>query len=89
MVTVEKTTSTHFVTVSTTSIFTTQDLKLELSNKIPAWVEQSNSVDDRNVKDELDKTFGLSYLVQGVSEAYATQNPEQTYYLKIIITIKQ
>ena len=89
MVTVEKTTATHFVTVSTTSKFTTQDLKLELSNKIPAWVEQSNSVDDRNVKDELDKTFGLSYLVQGVSEAYATQNPEQTSYFKIIITIKK
>ena len=89
MVTVEKTTATHFVTVSTTSKFTTQDLKLELSNKIPTWVEQSNSVDDRNVKDELDKTFGLSYLVQGVSEAYATQNPEQTSYFKIVITIKK
>jgi hypothetical protein len=89
MVTVEKTTATHFITVSTTSKFTTQDLKLELSNKIPAWVAQSNSMDDRNVKDELDKTFGLSYLVQGVSEAYATQNPEQTSYFKIIITIKK
>lgn len=89
MVTVEKTTATHFVTVSTTSKFTTQDLKLELSNKIPTWVEQSNSPDDRNIKDELDKTFGLSYLVQGVSEAYATQNPEQTSYFKIIITIKK
>ncbi len=89
MVTVEKTTATHFVTVSTTSKFTTQDLKLALSNKIPTWVEQSNSVDDRNVKGELDKTFGLSYLVQGVSEAYATQNPEQTSYFKIIITIKK
>jgi len=88
-VTVEKTTATHFITVSTTSKFTTQDLKLELSNKIPTWVEQSNSVDDRNVKDELDKTFGLSYLVQGVSEAYATQNPEQTSYFNITLTIKK
>lgn len=87
MVTVEKTTATHFVTVSTTSKFTTQDLKLELSNKIPAWVEQSNSPDDKNVKDELDKTFGLSYLVQGVSEAYATQNPEQTSYFSINVSI--
>ena len=87
MVTVEKTTATHFVTVSSTSKFSTQDLKLELSNKIPAWVEQSNCVDDRNVKDELDKTFGLSYLVQGVSEAYATQNPEQTSYFSINVSI--
>ena len=89
MVTVEKTKATHLITVSTTSKFTTQDLKLELLNKIPTWVEQSNSTDDRKVKDELDKTFGLSYLVQGVSEAYATQNPEQTSYFKIIVTIKK
>jgi len=89
MVTVEKTTATHFITVATTSKYTTQDLKLELSNKIPAWVGQSHSTDDRNVKDELDKTFGLSYLVQGVSEAYATQNPEQSSYFKITITIKK
>ncbi len=89
MVTVEKSTATHFITFSTTSKFTIQDLKLELSNKIPAWVEQSSSIDDRNVKDELDKTFGLSYLVQGVSEAYATQNPEQTCYFRITVTIKK
>lgn len=89
MVTVGKTTATHFITVSTTSKFTTQDLKLELSNKIPEWVEQSNSTNDIDVKNQLDKTFGLSYLVQGVSEAYATQNPEQTSYFKVIVTIKK
>jgi hypothetical protein len=88
-VTVEKTTATHFITVSTTSKFTIQDLKLELSNKIPAWVEQSNSTNDTDVKNQLDQTFGLAYLVQGVSEAYATQNPEQTSYFKITVTIKK
>jgi hypothetical protein len=85
----ENTTATHIITVAIAEASKLRDLKLELSNKIPAWVEQSNSVDDRNVKDELDKTFGLSYLVQGVSEAYATQNPEQNSYFKIIITIKK
>lgn len=89
MVTVEKTTATHFVTISTTSKFTTQDLKLELSNKIPAWVEKSNSINDTDVKNQLDQTFGLSYLIQGVSEAYATQKPEQTSYFRIIITMKK
>jgi hypothetical protein len=88
-VTVVKTTATHFITVSTMNKFTIQDLKLELSNKIPAWVEQSNSLDDRNIKDELDKTFGLAYLVQGVSEAYTTQKPEQTSYFKITVTIRK
>ncbi|MCW3105728.1 MAG: hypothetical protein JWQ09_234 [Segetibacter sp.] len=88
MLTIGKTTATHIVTVSTTNKFATQDLKLALSNKIPTWVEQSSSTDDRNVKDEIDKTFGLSYLVQGVSDAYAIQNPDQTFYFKIIIPIK-
>lgn len=88
-VTVEKSPATHFITVSTTNKITVQDLKLELSNKIPEWVEKSNSMNDTDVKNELDKTFGLSYLVQGVSEAYATQNPEQTSYFKITVTIKK
>ena len=88
-VTVEKTIATHFITVSTTNKFTIQDLKLELSNKIPAWVELSNSINDTDVKSQLDQTFGLAYLVQGVSEAYATQNPEQTSYFKITVTIKK
>jgi hypothetical protein len=87
--TVEETTATHVITVSTTNKFTIQDLKLELSNKVPSWVEKSNSTNDTDVKSQLDKTFGLSYLVQGVSEAYATQNPDQTSYFKITVTLKK
>ena len=87
MVTVEKTTATHFVTVSSTSKFSTQDLKLELSNKTPTWVKKSNSPNDIDVKNQLDQTFGLSSLIQGVSEAYATQNPEQTSYFSINVSI--
>ncbi|TXD81024.1 hypothetical protein ESY86_19410 [Subsaximicrobium wynnwilliamsii] len=88
-VTVEKTTATHIITIATSNKFTLQDLKLELSNKIPAWVEESNSIDDRDVENELDKTFGLLYLVQGVSEAYTTQNPNNKSYFNINIEIKK
>jgi hypothetical protein len=88
-VSVEKTTATHFITVSTISKDKIQDLKLELSNKIPAWVEQSNSTNDTDVKKQLDKTFGLAYLIRGVSDAYAIRNPEQTSYFKITVTIKK
>ena len=87
--TVEKTTATHIITVSTSNKFTLQDLNLELSNKIPSWVEESNSIDDRDVENQLDKTFGLLYLVQGVSEAYTTQNPNNKSYFNINITIKK
>ena len=74
---------------STSNKFTLQDLNLELSNKIPSWVEESNSIDDRDVENQLDKTFGLLYLVQGVSEAYTTQNPNNKSYFNINITIKK
>ena len=87
--TVEKTTATHIITVATSNKFTLQNLKLELSNKIPSWVEKSNSIDDRDVENELDKTFGLLYLVQGVSEAYTTQNPNNKSYFNINVEIKK
>lgn len=87
--TVEKTTATHIITISISNKFTLQDLNLELSNKIPSWVEESNSIDDRDVENELDKTFGLLYLVQGVSEAYTTQNPNNKSYFNINIEIKK
>lgn len=87
--TVEKTTATHIFTVATSNKYTLQDLKLELSNKIPSWVKESNSIDDRDVENELDKTFGILYLVQGVSEAYTTQNPNNKSYFQIKIEIKK
>lgn len=88
-VTVEMSPATHFITVSTTNNFTVQDLKLELLNEIPEWVKQSSTSDDTNVKSELDRTFGLLPLVEGVSEAYKTQFPDQTSYFKITVTIKR
>jgi len=87
--TVEKTTATHIITVSTTNEYSIQNLQLELSNIIPTWVEESNSIDDRDIVNQLDKTFGLLYLIKGVSEAYITQNPDNTSYFKIKVTIKK
>lgn len=86
---VEKTTATHFITVSTTSKFSIQNLLIELSNQIPQWVDESSSMNDLNVKSELDKTFGLAYLVQGVSGAYATQNPAQKSYFTLSVSISK
>ena len=86
---ISKTNATHFITIQFSREYDIQDLKLELSNNIPSWVEESNSIDDRNVENELDKTFGLLYLVQGVSEAYTTQNPNNKSYFNINIEIKK
>lgn len=87
--TISKTTATHIVTISLSSDFRVQDLELELSNKVPSWVVNSNSMDDSDVINELNKTFGLHYLVEGVYEAYIKQNSDNRSYFKINIPIKK
>jgi hypothetical protein len=86
---ISKTNASHFITIQFNRDYDFQDLNLELSNKIPSWVEESSSIDDRDVENELDKTFGLLYLVHGVSEAYTTQNPNNKSYFNINIEIKK
>lgn len=85
----EKTSCTHIVTVSTDTKSSLRDLQLELLNNTPAWVTESSSMDDRNVIAEPDKTFGLSYLIKGVAEAYATHNPHHGSYFKIDVSVKK
>ena len=85
----ESSPATHIITVATSDKTLLRDMELELLNSIPEWVEQSSSNDDRQLTNELNKTFGLSYLVQGIREAYVTQNPKQTSYFKIKVTIKK
>jgi len=87
-ITIEKSTASHIITVSHSNKYTVQDLSISLSNQIPQWVEETSSMDDRTILDQLDKTFGLEYLVKGVTEAYITQRPERNSYLTIIIDIK-
>jgi len=79
--------ATHFFTVEADENYAVRELKIELSSKIPLWVEQSNTIDDTNVRDQLDKTFGLSYLIKGLSDAYLTQNEKNQSYFTIKIII--
>lgn len=50
-----------------------ETLKIEVIGKLPMWVENSSSNDDTNIgtdKGEMNKTFGLKQLIEGVSEAF-------------------
>lgn len=87
--TIGKTTATHLFTIQTTNNYPIQNLTLKLSNDIPEWVKASHSSNDDDIKSQLDKTFGLNYLIKGVAEAYQTQNPENTTHLEINLTIKK
>jgi hypothetical protein len=75
--------------------FSPQDLKpmtvnVELKRKIPSWVEKSNSQDDRSqTTEELTKTFGIKYLIEGVADAYQSGNNSDSPILKTSITIKK
>lgn len=41
--------------------------------KLPSWVSASNDDTGTNVTDNLDKTTGIKYLVQGVADAFRTE----------------
>ena len=86
---ISNTSATHFITVQLNQDFPIQDLNLELIKKIPGWVNNSTSLNDTDVKSQLDKTFGLNYLVKGISEAYELQNPNNQSYFNIKISIKK
>lgn len=89
MLTVEKTTATHFITVSTTDKYSIQNLTVELSNQIPQWVSDNSSANDVNIKDQLTQTFGIWYLIKGVKEAYETKYPTQKSYFLLPVSINK
>ena len=48
-------------------------LKIDIVGKVPSWVFNSTSIDDSNIlndNSEQQKTFGLKYLIEGVSGAF-------------------
>jgi hypothetical protein len=66
-----------------------EDLKFALRKKIPAWVQKSHSDDDRQIYNdrlEQSKTFGLSYLIEGVLGAYLQIGNDE--YFNVTISVK-
>lgn len=63
---------THFVHVE--SIDFPNDFKITIKRETPSWVNECSSIDDTNIAtdyNEQTKTFGLSYFVGGISDAYS------------------
>lgn len=66
-------------------------LKIEIVGKTPSWVFNSTSKDDSNIlndKNEQQKTFGLQYLIEGISDAFYPKSNSNAINL-ISITIKK
>ena len=68
-----------------------ENLHFALKKKIPAWVSNIHSADDRNIQSdslEQTKTFGFGHLVEGVSNAFI-QKGNNDYYFDIEIPVKK
>jgi hypothetical protein len=86
---INRTSATHIFTIELLPDNNIQDLKLSLKKELPKWVSQSSSSDDRDIISQLDKTFGLNYIMEGVEQAYSTLNNNQETYFTIEIKIKK
>ncbi len=66
---------THFLVLETDRA-REGTVQIQLKDQIPVWVENATSRDDRQQEGgELDKTFGLAYLIRGMQEAYQARSP--------------
>ena len=81
-------TATYVITFSVKSK-AIDDLTFELKKQIPKWVFDSDTIDDTNINQCLDKTFGFKYLIEGVEQAYSTISEGENTFLKISIPIKK
>jgi hypothetical protein len=80
---------THIIRLTTKSL-KSENVRIRLMNKFPLWVETVNSDNDLNINrtDELNKTFGIKYLIEGVFEAYKTKSKIESI-LEINISVNQ
>ena len=63
---------THLIKLKTTDL-RNETLEIKVVGQTPNWVYNSSSIDDSNILNdntEQQKTFGLEYLIDGVSDAF-------------------
>ena len=79
---------THLIKLKTTDL-RNETLEIQVVGQTPNWVFNSSSIDDSNIlKDtsEQQKTFGLQYLIEGVSDAFypkSSSNAISTFTITI------
>ncbi|KAA6322522.1 hypothetical protein EZS27_027945 [termite gut metagenome] len=79
---------THIIIVEATGK-AISNVSIALKKQIPQWVYDTNTEDDTNIRNDLDKTFGVKYLIEGISEAYQIIYPKDKNYFECNISIKQ
>ena len=77
---------THIIVLEATGT-AISDVKVSLKKQMPQWIEQTNIIDDKNIKNNLDKTFGIKYLIEGIAESYQIIYPEDKNFFEFEIKI--
>lgn len=73
-VTLKSTPATHYVVIKNVGFPLKNELIISLENKEPDWIVKSSVNDDANVNQNLDKTFGVAQLVDGIRDAFEQIN---------------
>lgn len=87
MLTKAKAEPTHYIVFESTKPNFT-NLSLALKKQIPNWVYTTSTNDDSNILKSPNSTFGIKYLIEGISEAYETKSKNNNY-LELTINIKK
>lgn len=81
---------THLLKLQTNEL-REEVLKIDIVGKTPTWVYNSTTIDDSNILNDnsmQQKTFGLKYLIEGVSDAFYPKSNSNAINT-ITITIKK
>ncbi|MDP2455139.1 MULTISPECIES: hypothetical protein [unclassified Kaistella] len=73
-VTLKASPATHYIVIKNVGFPLKNDLILSLENKEPDWINRSSIDNDTNINQNLDKTFGINYLVNGIRDAFEQIN---------------
>ena len=81
---------THYIVVSPQGH--PGDFSIHIKRQVPSWVADFSSDDDTGIsndnEEELKKTFGIMYFVNGVADAYREKSREKDYYFTMNIKVK-
>ena len=81
---------THLIKLKTTDL-RNETLEIQVVGKTPNWVFNSSSIDDSNILNDISeqqKTLGLQYLIEGVSDAFYPKSSSNAI-TTFTITIKK
>ena len=81
---------THYIVVSPQGH--PSDFSIHIKRQVPRWVADFSSDDDTSIsndnEEELEKTFGIMYFVNGVADAYREKSRAKDSYFTMSIKVK-